>query len=449
MGRGRTGVRWCAHARQLQRRAGHGHTALTLHIRCGAQTCPSTRTAAERDSTLQDPSRVPEHSLIAWHDATGSVRGTQPGDGNLAAQLVAPALFTGGASSASPGVALLAALPVGPVSLMAGGGEAAVAGAAGGSQGVSRLAPLSGLQSGPLQSRLAGHTAETPGEQLLLRCGRPWVPQGTTAPASALTRCCAKLCASSAPCRKPSRPGICPRASPPYLPPTPHPAPRIPHPPPPAARSHVAELSFVLLSCLPGFWAVAASPRLADAPDLPPAVRARTKASLRGVAATAQRLVGRGVSTAWARGCMDCACADLRASGSCRCSRQAVGPALALTCPPATLSATYSTAPVQNAPPPSSRRAPPPPRWRRVRGRCSGWRAPSQRSARCAPQRRRSCRCALHVALSRRGSPSRPQPRAHRPGTMPVRLMHAMPGPPPTARPTPAIVNPAPGAAGG
>ncbi|KIZ03142.1 Exocyst complex component 2 [Monoraphidium neglectum] len=55
--------------------------------------------------------------------------------------------------------------------------------------------------------------------------------------------------------------------------------------------NHVAELSSVLLSCLPGFWATASSGRLADVPDLPPAVRARLRQSLKTVAATAQKLV--------------------------------------------------------------------------------------------------------------------------------------------------------------
>jgi hypothetical protein len=61
--------------------------------------------------------------------------------------------------------------------------------------------------------------------------------------------------------------------------------------PPPCPCSHVAELSSVLLSCLPGFWATASSGRLADVPDLPPAVRARLRQSLKTVAATAQKLV--------------------------------------------------------------------------------------------------------------------------------------------------------------
>lgn len=55
--------------------------------------------------------------------------------------------------------------------------------------------------------------------------------------------------------------------------------------------SHITDLSNVLLSCLPGFWSVASSSRLADAPDLPPAMRSRLKQSIKAVATTAQRLV--------------------------------------------------------------------------------------------------------------------------------------------------------------
>jgi hypothetical protein len=54
----------------------------------------------------------------------------------------------------------------------------------------------------------------------------------------------------------------------------------------------VSALSSALLSSLPGFWAVASSPRLADATDLPPPVRARLAQSVQAVAGTAQKLVG-------------------------------------------------------------------------------------------------------------------------------------------------------------
>jgi hypothetical protein len=55
--------------------------------------------------------------------------------------------------------------------------------------------------------------------------------------------------------------------------------------------SHVNDLSAVVLDCLPGFWATASSARLADAADLPPAMRARLRQSIKVVAATAQKLV--------------------------------------------------------------------------------------------------------------------------------------------------------------
>ena len=134
----------------------------------------------------QDASRFTEHQLLLWHEAggdgsdgSGSTGGLFSGSPGMAAagfvasgsQLVVPALFVGGASSAAPGIAPMASLPAGTMSLMssaAGAGMGAGSAAGTAHSHVARLAPLSGLQPPPLQSRLAGHTAETPGEQLLL-----------------------------------------------------------------------------------------------------------------------------------------------------------------------------------------------------------------------------------------------------------------------------------------
>jgi hypothetical protein len=75
--------------------------------------------------------------------------------------LVAPALFVAGASSSAPGVATPA-----PLRVVGGEGGRPAAGLGG---PASRLAPLSGLQPQPLQSRLVQNTSETPGEQLMLK----------------------------------------------------------------------------------------------------------------------------------------------------------------------------------------------------------------------------------------------------------------------------------------
>lgn len=119
-----------------------------------------------------DPSRLTELQLMAWSDAPpdgdggpalaapdAGLHADEPGAAAFA-PLVAPAMFVGGASSAAPGVAAIASLGSAPLSVAAGAGGAGGAGA--------RLAPLSGLQPAPLASRLVPHTAETPGEQLML-----------------------------------------------------------------------------------------------------------------------------------------------------------------------------------------------------------------------------------------------------------------------------------------
>ncbi|KAI8462855.1 MAG: exocyst complex component Sec5-domain-containing protein [Monoraphidium minutum] len=173
-----------------------------------------------------------EQQLLAWTGdtgddgagdhapASGSGGGAggdapRPGDGgDLGSLLVAPTMGTGGAAGGGPG----GGAPLGD----GGAGGTLLSGGGLDGPGV-RLAPLSGLQPPPLQSRLVAHITETTGEALVL--------------------------------------------------------------------NHISELSSVMLSCLPGFWAAASSSRLADAPDLPLAAKAKLRASLKTVTTTAQMLV--------------------------------------------------------------------------------------------------------------------------------------------------------------
>lgn len=243
--------------------------------------------AAAAEGRPVEAARVTEAQLLAWHDpaeaaaaarggGTGSSGGGEEGHllsgsgGGGGDPLVAPPLFVTRASSAAPGLASASSLGVASLSLTASGaGRGVLSGANPG----SRLAPLSGLVPPPLQSRLVPHTGETPGEQLLLRCGRPAARSvGRRLLPSLLAALLAVACVYGACCRSLTRPPLS------------------------STRSHAASLSAVLLSCLPGFWAAAASPRLADAPDLPPAMRTKLRTSIKGVAATAQKLVrgGRG-----------------------------------------------------------------------------------------------------------------------------------------------------------